>query len=87
MQVEFLSSFSKDLDKIKSKKLKESVKSIITKFENTESLAEIPNVKRLAGHKHAYRIRLGDYRLGFFAEKIIQFARIRHRKEIYKLFP
>jgi hypothetical protein len=45
MEVEFLSIFSKDLDKIKSLKLKESIKSIIAKIEDSESLAEIPNVK------------------------------------------
>jgi addiction module RelE/StbE family toxin len=88
MQVEFLSKFSKDLDKIKSKKLKDSVHSLIEQFENSESLSKIHNVKKLSGHKNAYRIRLGDYRLGFFVEnEIIQLARIKHRKEIYKLFP
>lgn len=87
MQVEFLSSFSKDLDKIKSKKLKESVKSLIEKIGRSESLSEIPNIKRLEGHKNAYRIRIGDYRLGFFASEVIQFARLKHRKEIYRMFP
>jgi len=67
MEVEYLSIFSKDLDKIKSQKLKESIRLIIAKIEDSESLAEIPNVKRLASHKTAYRIRIGDFRLGFFA--------------------
>jgi mRNA interferase RelE/StbE len=88
MQVEFLSKFSKDLNKIKSKKLKDSVHSLIEQFENSESLSDIHNVKKLSVHQNAYGIRLGDYRLGFFAEnEIIQLARIKHRKEIYKLFP
>jgi len=87
MQVEFLSSFAKDLDKIKSKKLKQSVIATIEKFERSDSLSEISNVKKLAGHKKAYRLRIGDYRLGFFVSKSIELARIKHRKEIYKLFP
>ena len=87
MQVEFLSSFSKDLDKIKSKKLKKSIISVIEKIEEANSLKEVANIKKLAGHQSAYRIRIGDYRLGFFADETIQFARIKHRKDIYKLFP
>ena len=87
MQVEFLSSFSKDLDKIKSKKLKKSIISIIEKVEKANSLQEIPNVRKLVGHQTAYRIRIGDYRLGFFSDETIQFARVKHRKDIYKLFP
>jgi len=87
MQVEFLSSFSKDLDKIKSKKLKKSIISVIEKIEQANSLNEVANVKKLAGHQSAYRIRIGDYRLGFFSDETIQFARIKHRKDIYKLFP
>jgi mRNA interferase RelE/StbE len=53
-----------------------------------ENLNNIPNLKKPIGHKSAYRVRLGDYRVGFFYEnhKII-FARIIHRKDIYKSFP
>ena len=87
MHVEFLSSFSKDLDKIKSKKLKKSIIATIEKLEQVDSLSDISNVKKLAGHESAYRIRIGDYRLGFFFSKSIELARIKHRKEIYKLFP
>ncbi|MGH2412635.1 MAG: type II toxin-antitoxin system RelE family toxin, partial [Microcystaceae cyanobacterium] len=36
----------------------------------------------------AYRIRLGDYRIGLFIEgKTVTFARVLHRKEIYRYFP
>ena len=44
MQVEFFSSFSKDLDKIKSKKLKKSIISVIEKIEQANSLNEVANV-------------------------------------------
>ena len=44
--------------------------------------------RKITGFKNAYRIKLADYRIGFFFEKgIIEFARIMHRKEIYKFFP
>jgi mRNA-degrading endonuclease RelE of RelBE toxin-antitoxin system len=88
MKVEFLSTFNKDLNKLSSPFIRKSLKTLILKLESSESLAAVPNVKKLAGHKHIYRIRLGDYRVGFFFENnTIQLARIAHRKDIYKIFP
>ena len=88
MKVEFLKRFSKDLDDIKAKSVKQSVIRIIGLMEAAESLEEIPNIKTLKGHRSAYRSRVGDYRLGFFFENsTILLARFLHRKDIYKLFP
>lgn len=88
MKVEFLKSFSKDLDSINSKSVKQSLIRVIAILEKADNLTDIPNLKRLKGHRNAYRIRIGDYRLGFFLENAaIQLARFLHRKEIYKLFP
>lgn len=88
MQVEFLSKFSKDIDHIGQKSVKTNLTKLIHQFESQNDLNNIPNLKKLVGHKSAYRVRLGDYRVGFFYEnrKII-FARIVHRKDIYKVFP
>lgn len=56
--------------------------------EGASDLRFIRNLKKLSGSKIAYRIRIGDYRIAFYYEKgIIQFARIAHRKDIYKVFP
>ena len=88
MKVEFLSHFNRDLDKIRNQNIKIAVQKIILKFESAQSISEIPNAKKLSGHKSAYRVRIGDYRIGVFVEgTIIEFARIVHRKDIYKLFP
>ena len=36
----------------------------------------------------AYRLRLGDYRVGIFlVEGVVEFARVVHRRDIYKVFP
>jgi mRNA interferase RelE/StbE len=88
MKVEFLSSFAKDIDSINQKSDKLKLLKVIAQFERAITLSEIPQIKKLSGHKSAYRIRIGDYRLGFFyeSEKII-IARFVHRKEIYKIFP
>ena len=88
MQVEFLSRFSKDIDNINQKVIKATLHKLIKIIELEENFNEIPNLKKLVGHKSAYRIRIGDYRVGIFYEnhKVI-FARFVHRKEIYKVFP
>ncbi len=88
MKVEFLKKFSKDLDDIRTKSVKQALIRIIEVMEETDSLDKIPNTKKLKGHKTAYRTRLGDYRLGFYFENsTILLARFVHRKDIYKIFP
>ena len=88
MKVEFLKKFSKDLDGVNSKSIKASLIKVITLMESTASLDNLPNTKKLKGHKSAYRTRIGDYRLGFFYEnETILIARFVHRKDIYKIFP
>ena len=88
MKVEFLKSFSKDINVIPVKSIKAALKRVIERMEQTDSLSKIPNTKKLQGHKTAYRTRIGDYRLGFFFEdEVILLARFVHRKDIYKLFP
>lgn len=88
MQIEFLSAFYKDIDHISLKTVKANVRKLIRLMESESDLANIPNLKKLVGHKSAFRVRIGDYRLGFFYEnRKVVFARIVHRKEIYKVFP
>jgi mRNA-degrading endonuclease RelE of RelBE toxin-antitoxin system len=88
MKVEFLKKFSKDLDGLKLKSVKQALLRQIEFMESVDSLEKIPNTKKLRGHKSAYRTRIGDYRLGFFFEdSTILIARFVHRKDIYKIFP
>ncbi|MEO6671767.1 MAG: hypothetical protein ABIN36_19945 [Ferruginibacter sp.] len=88
MKVEFLKVFSKDLDIVSSKSIKNSLSKTIELMESANSLDQIPNIKKLKGHKSAFRVRIGDYRLGFLFENYtISLARFVHRKDIYKLFP
>lgn len=88
MEVDFLLKFSKDLDKISNKSVKANLLKFILILEGSKNLSGLPNVKKLSGHKSAYRLRIGDYRAGFFCEgETVIFARIVHRKDIYNLFP
>lgn len=88
MNVEYLDKFYKDIDKISSKIVKKKIIELIQHIENSSDISQISNVKKLVGFTTAYRIRIGDYRIGiFFQEDTVIFARILHRKDIYKLFP
>jgi len=88
MHVEFLEAFEKDIDSISTQGMRCKILKMIERVELSSSLSDIPHVKKLSGFKSAYRIRLGDYRIGIFvAGTTIQFARILHRKDIYRVFP
>jgi len=89
MIVEFDQLFSKSIDKINDKKILLRIKNKIIELEKTDSLNDISNLKKLGGYKYYYRIRIGNYRLGF--EKInsetIRLLIIENRKDIYRKFP
>ena len=88
MQIKFEKSFYKDLQKLNNPKLAIKLKETLLLFENSTSLNEIPNIKKLKTYKIYYRLRIGNYRLGFSYENdIITFIRFLPRKDIYKLFP
>jgi len=89
MKTEYLPSFIKDLKKLKSNPIYQKIKTLVmTEIPNHENITNIDNVKKIKGDDNAYRIRVGDYRIGFFleGEKII-FSRVLHRREIYRFFP
>lgn len=89
MIIEFDKSFEKSLIKVKEKTLFDKFELLIETIEKAEKISEIKNVKKLTGFKNYYRIRIGDFRLGF--EKIndntIRFITVARRKDIYSIFP
>jgi mRNA interferase RelE/StbE len=88
MKVSFTKKFIEQLAEIGDKKLAAAVKDAIDNTEKAKSPWEIHSVKKLIGHKTAYRIRFGNYRVGIFIEKgEVIFAAIALRKNIYKKFP
>lgn len=88
MEVVFLRKFHRDLDKLKNRKDKDTVIEFIKLLKSANSPSDIPGIKKLTGFKNAYRVRLGNYRVGLFIENDqIELARIAHRKDIYKVFP
>ena len=88
MKVSFSKKFDKQLDAITDQHTMNAIRIAIQKLIETTSLNTIPHVKKMKGHKSAYRIRIGDYRIGFYLEKTdIFITTIAHRKDIYKYFP
>ena len=88
MKVVYLKGFEKDLSKINNKKIAIALKVLLENIENANTLTEIPNIKKLKGHKNAYRIRLGNFRIGlFYQSNQLILAAFDSRKDIYKKFP
>lgn len=88
MNVQFKSSFARDLKKIRNPELKRQVAQTILAVEQAKSLYEIAELKKLKGGERYYRIRIGDYRIGILMEQgMIIFVRFLHRKDIYRQFP
>lgn len=81
-------SFEKDTDKLTNQKLLHSIADCIEGIRNADKLSDIPKYKKLKGSKNAYRIRIGDYRIGFILEKqTIELIRFLHRNIVYRHFP
>jgi mRNA interferase RelE/StbE len=82
-RIEWKKSTRKDLRKLPSATVDKIIEAV-------EGLAENPfphGVEKLSGSEHAYRIRLGDYRIVYevVAEsKLIEIQRVRHRKDVYR---
>ena len=88
MRAVFLRKFSKDLDKIDNQQLLNTIAGVIEWVEDNDASIVIAGMKKLVGYKNAYRVRIGDYRIGVFVEgDTVEFARVLHRKDIYDVFP
>lgn len=84
----FTARFLKDIAKLPDAAAKTAVANLIEAAETAETMVELPSLKKLKGFKNAYRIRLGDYRIGVFITGTrVEFARVVHRRDIYQLFP
>lgn len=91
MVVEFEKKFAKDLKKIKQPKDQKNVKAAINSIRGVKVMKDVfdlPKIKKLSGHSKLYRIRAGDYRVGFSIEgETLTFIRVLPRNIIYNYFP
>lgn len=88
MKITVRKLFEKDISRISDKKLAIRLSNTIEQMEKADSLSGLPNIKKMAARGNYYRMRLGDYRLGFKTEAgTIILLRFMHRKDIYDYFP
>jgi len=88
MTVEFLRQFERDIRQLNHGPTVRRIQARIEQIRQAENIQEIPNLRKLRGFDDAYRIRIGDYRMGLFInQNTVTFARFLHRKEIYRFFP
>jgi len=88
MEVLFTKQFVKDLRGVKNKTLAQNLEDAITSVKQAISLADINNLKKLKGASNAYRIRIGDYRIGLYISgNTVEFCRFLNRSDLYKYFP
>lgn len=88
MNSDFKSSFLRDIKKISNADILNAIERTIEEVEAARDLSLIKNIKKLAGYKNYYRIKIGAYRLGIvFDDNMVTFVRFLHRKDVYKFFP
>ncbi|MFN6087580.1 MAG: type II toxin-antitoxin system RelE family toxin [Cyclobacteriaceae bacterium] len=78
-------SFERDAKRL-PKDVQVRVKASIEKLRNS-SLQEL-NLTKMEGAKNAFRLRVGDYRIGLYLEgESVVLSRVLNRKEMYRYFP
>jgi mRNA interferase RelE/StbE len=88
MNLVFKESFEKDIENINQNSVLSAIERTINHCEAAEKPADIPNLKKMRGHTNAFRIRIGNYRIGVFMKgNSIEFIRVLSRSVIYKNFP
>ena len=89
MNVTYKKKFLKDLKALQSTEIYERICILVLEeIPNAADLSAIANLSKLKGDDTAYRIRVGDYRIGFFMkDDEIVMSRVLHRSEIYRYFP
>lgn len=88
MIVQYHRQFKRDLIKLKDRKTKTTIISLIELLKSTDEIHSIPNIKKLKGYTNAYRAKIGIYRIGVYKfDDTLLLARLKKRNDIYKLFP
>jgi mRNA-degrading endonuclease RelE of RelBE toxin-antitoxin system len=76
LKAEYLPTFLKDLKNLHGSDAYRRIHSLaFVEIDTITTLTEIPNLKRLRGSPDAFRIRIGDYRVGIFVRNdVVVFA-------------
>ncbi len=89
MNIEYLPSFIRDLKDLRGTPVYKAAYTIaFEEILEIKDIRDIQNLKKMKGEASAYRIRVGNYRIGvFITATTITFSRVLHRREVYRYFP
>ena len=89
MEVRYRKIFLKELKKLKKQTIyRQIVELAFEILPAAETLSELGNVKAMTNYPGRYRVRIGDYRIGFaYDGKSVDMMRVLHRKSFYRYFP
>jgi mRNA interferase RelE/StbE len=88
MKVKFKNSFIKDLKKLPTDIRQQIERLVYREIPTLDQLSDIRSIKKIEGYENYYRIKKGNYRIGFEKrEDTLVFHRALHRKDIYRYFP
>jgi mRNA interferase RelE/StbE len=88
MKVLYEKAFWRDIKKLRDQNVLDNLALVIEKIKKATDLSVLGDIKKLKGHPSAFRIKVDDYRLGFFLENDqVILTRFLNRKDIYKFFP
>jgi mRNA-degrading endonuclease RelE of RelBE toxin-antitoxin system len=82
-------TFDDAISKITDRTVVERALKSIQKLESANSLRDVTNIKTMKGYSGFYRLRFGDYRIGFSLEDVntVMLLSVDHRNEFYRFFP
>ena len=88
MKVLYEKAFWRDIKKLRDQNVLDNLALVLEEIKKTTDLSVLGDLKKLKGHPSAFRIKVDDYRLGFFLENDqVILTRFLNRKDIYKFFP
>ncbi len=89
MNIEYLPSFLKDLKDLRGTPVYQAVYAIaFEEILEIKDLRDIQNLKKMKGDTSAYRIRVGNYRIGMLiTATTITFSRVLHRRDERSIVP
>ncbi|MCY3507326.1 MAG: type II toxin-antitoxin system RelE/ParE family toxin [Chloroflexi bacterium] len=88
MRVEYTPAFARDLKRERNAELKRRVERRIEELKAATAITDVTRAVRVTAPGRYYRIRLGDFRLGFalVGDRVV-LLRFMHRRDIYRYFP
>ena len=88
MEIRYSRAFIRDLRRVRDASIRRRVDRALDDLEAASTIAEVAGAGRIASEPRRYRIRIGDYRLGFALDgDAVTLMRFMHRRQIYRYFP